>query len=42
MRIAAVCIPLSTLLLCGCGGGELSGANCAGIDLTEPDRPVAD
>jgi hypothetical protein len=40
MRTAALCF--STLLLCGCGGGEVAGANCAGIDVTEPDRPIAD
>jgi hypothetical protein len=42
MRIAAFCIALSSLLLCGCAGGEVSGADRAGIDVTEPDRPIAD
>jgi len=42
MRIAAFCIVLSTLLFCGCGGGEISDPEPAGIGVTEPDRPIAD
>jgi hypothetical protein len=42
MRIAALCFALSTLLLCGCGGGEISGTEAAGVGANEPDRPIAD
>ena len=42
MRVVAFCVALSTLFVCGCGGGELSSAEPAGIGATEPDRPVGD
>ena len=43
MRIAAVVFALlAQLLLAGCGGGEVTTVEPAGIGATEPDRPVAD
>ncbi|HUJ37686.1 MAG TPA: hypothetical protein VLW88_08410 [Hyphomicrobium sp.] len=42
MRMAALCVVLSTLLLAGCAGGEVSDIEPAGVGAEEPDHPAAD
>ena len=39
MRLAALCVALSAVLLAGCGG-EVSGAEPAGVGVT--DGPMGD